>query len=203
MNAIILVRGEKSKRLKREKSSIMLCGKTILGITIEKLSDLFQKIFIVSNQPEKFASCVSEKVEIIKDDIGCGPLGGIYTGLKSSPSKWNFVVACDLPFISKEFILYMVGKVSFEYDAIVPEYNGYNEVLHSCYNKRILSIAGGMIEQKQYQIKKLLSKINVKYIKNDEIMLFGNPEHLFFNINTEKDLKKAMEISRKCPQFLF
>ncbi len=201
MNAIVLARGEKSKRLGKDKSLIMFCGKTMLELTIEKISDLFSKVFIVSIVPERFENFANSRIRVIKDEICCGPLGAIYTGLKASSSKYNFVVACDLPFLSRSFVSFMSEKVSSEYEAIIPQHNGCIEVLHAFYSKKTIPIVKKLIEQKKYQVREVLKRINVRYIKDDEISKFGNPELFFFNINTQADLKRAREIFKKCGDF--
>ena len=39
------------------------------------------------------------------------------------------------------------------------------------------------------------SSLRIRYVEEEEIKIFGDPETLFFNINTKEDFKKAEEIA--------
>ena len=45
---------------------------------------------------------------------GCGPMGGIYSALKQSSSDALFAAACDMPFIKKDLVRYLIE----EYEAL-------------------------------------------------------------------------------------
>ncbi|MCM8815212.1 MAG: molybdenum cofactor guanylyltransferase [Candidatus Omnitrophica bacterium] len=198
MNAIILAKGENSGRLSKDKSLIMLSDNTpVIKKNIEKISDIFSTISIVSVHPEKFVSYEGKKVKVIRDSFACGPLGAMYTGLNCSLSKYNFVMACDMPFINPDFISFMIERIEDEYDAVVPEHNGFAEVLHAFYSKNIILPLENLLQKRQYRVREVLERVRVKYIKDREIIKFGNPDVLFFNINTETDLQKAKDIYGK------
>ncbi|MCM8828847.1 MAG: molybdenum cofactor guanylyltransferase, partial [Candidatus Omnitrophica bacterium] len=191
-------RGEKSERMGKDKSLIMLSDNTpVIKKSIEIISDVFSEIFIVSVHPEKFVFYESKKIKIIRDSFACGPLGAMYVGLSCSLSKHNFVLACDMPFISPDFISFMIEKIEDKYDAVVPEHNGFAEVLHAIYSKNVVLSLEELLQQRQYRVRKILEKVKVKYIKNHEIIKFGNPDVLFFNINTWMDMQRAKDIYGK------
>ena len=51
-------------------------------------------------------------VRVIRRDCvpRCGPIGGIYTGLQSTPAEVVLFLACDMPFISAGLIQVLVAK---------------------------------------------------------------------------------------------
>lgn len=55
------------------------------------------------------ASTTGLKVRVIRRDVvrRCGPLGGIYTGLKKTSADAVIFLACDMPFVTRE----IVGKL--------------------------------------------------------------------------------------------
>lgn len=189
MNAILLVKGEESKRIGVEKHIIKIDGKTILEIILENITQIFSKIIIVSICPYKLKNYQNSKIISVKDNLECGPLGAIYLGLKNSSTLYNFVFAVDMPFISVDFVKYMM-EIEKNHDIIVPLHNKKLEVLHAIYSKNVILFIEENLKKKEYEVKKILDKVNVKYIKREEIKKFGNPEKLFFNLNTKDDLLK-------------
>lgn len=67
---------------------------------------------------------------------GKGPLGGIYTGLLSSTSEYNFFCACDMPFLSGDLLKFIISETDGS-DAVIPMVRGFVEPLHAIYSKKI------------------------------------------------------------------
>lgn len=186
MNSIVLAKGKSSVRLNLDKAFIEIKGKKVIEIILEKMKAIFESIYIVSLKPEKFKIYQDEKIKVLKDEIKCGPLGGIYIGLLNSDSFYNFVFAVDMPFINVGFVKYMM-KIKKDYDILVPVYNGKYQVLHAIYSKRVISVIQKTLNEREYKVGTILDKVKVKYIEEAEIEKFGNPQILFFNLNTCKD----------------
>ncbi len=188
MNAILLAKGEKSKRIKEDKALIFLGKEPLIKIVIKKIYPLFKKIFLVSINPEKFTNYENKKIKIIKDDLKCGPLGAIYLGLKNSLTSYNFVFAVDMPFLNPDFIKYMLEKPK-DYDILIPKYKKHIEPLHSIYHKKVIFEIENLLKLKNYKVMGIFPKFKVQYVYQQEIEKFGKPEILFFNLNTKRDLK--------------
>lgn len=193
MNSIILAKGEKSKRLGFDKAFIEISGVKLIEMIIRKISPIFKKIYVVSVYPDKFENYRDKKVEILKDEIKCGPIGGIYTGLIGSDSLYNFVFAIDMPFLDVKLLKYMM-KIEKNYDVLLPKTKDYIQVLCGIYSKNITGVIKKNIENKDFKILDILKNLNVKFIEENEIKKFGKPEILFFNLNTVKDIEKAEHI---------
>ena len=78
-------------------------GKRLIDIALEKLKLFFEEILIVTNDKQPFIGFKDVKLaeDLVKE---CGPLAGIYTGLKSISSPKAFFVACDMPFLHNGLI---------------------------------------------------------------------------------------------------
>lgn len=52
-------------------------------------------------------------VRAVRRDIvdRCGPIGGIYTGLKTSCAEAEVFLACDMPFVSRELIVRLASSL--------------------------------------------------------------------------------------------
>jgi len=195
LNAIILAGGD-SSRMGFDKTFIKVEGLTLIERQIKLLyNSLFEKIIVVTNSQRKSYSLYEiadknrfKKMEIIQDiSLGQGPLGGIYSGLITSNSFYNFVVACDMPYIDSGFIEYMYKKSS-GYDAVVPRVNKRYEPLYSLYSKNCLKFIKQLLDKKMFRINKLFLKIKFKEITRDEVGRFAFGAKIFTNINTREDL---------------
>ena len=134
------------------------------------------------------------KIRIVADTYpGKGPLGGIYTGLETSDSFYNLVVACDMPFLNSALLRYMI-QLSANFDLVVPRWDGMVEPLHAVYSKNCLASIDSLLKRGILNIARLFGMVKVRYLETEDIDRF-DPKHLsFFNINTEADLKRAKEL---------
>ncbi len=185
-SAIILA-GGKNTRIARNKAFIQLpTGETILQNTLNVLQRIFPQIILVTNQKEFY---LKFNVQVVEDLIkGCGPLGGVFTGLCYSVSKHNFVVACDMPCINPALIRLLL-KERGTYDVVIPEVDGEVEPLFALYSKNCIPVMFECLQGRNLKMSEVIGKLQVKKIGAKEIDRF-DPQHLsFFNINTEEDLK--------------
>ena len=79
---------------------------------IERIADTlkmsFNDIILVTNHPEQYQFL---GLKMVADYYpGKGPLAGVHAGLLSSHYDTNFIVACDMPFVSVELAEVLVQK---------------------------------------------------------------------------------------------
>jgi len=166
----------------------------VIERVIGVLNEVFPKVIIVTNTPEEYQTLNAETVVDIFP--GRGPLGGMHAGLVASPFELNFVTACDMPFINKGLVKYLLAQASADDDAVVPVIGGYPEPLGAVYKRTCIKYIEKVIRADLYQVKSFYKYINVKYIPEEELLGFGGGE-LYFNINTRDDLKIALQMDKK------
>lgn len=186
----IILAGGKNSRISMTKALIQLGEQTIIGRTVHLFQKLFDEVIIVTNT---FDDYVHFGVKLTRDIIHeTGPLGGLYSGLKLSSSEFNFVVACDMPFIDPSIILHLENYTySGRYDVIVPEFNGFIEPLFAFYSKKCIPIILDHLNQKDFKIRSFYSRAKVKEVPCSQ---FQSVEKAFFNINTREDLLAARKL---------
>lgn len=198
MNAIILA-GGKSSRFGSNKAMYKIEQKPMLEKIVEKLETSFHKIYIIGNKKQDFKG-IKGKVEYLTDVIpDKGPLGGLYTGLSKSDSQFNYLQACDMPFICGDYLKFMKKyiKADSEYEAYIPEKDGYLEPFVGIYSKNIKEDILKLIKKDQLNFDYLFNKINIKKISEEEIEKVAEPKRLFFNINRKEDLDKYNKFKAK------
>jgi molybdopterin-guanine dinucleotide biosynthesis protein A len=195
MNACVLAGGVGRRLGAGMKATLLFAdGLRLIDIVVARLkeSNCFNRILIVSDG----SVVVSNTVSVSDDEElkGTGALGGLLSGLAHSDAEWNFVCACDMPFIKPQLIKFLKEKIEDEYDAIVPRWNGYIEPLCAFYNKRVLRMRKHLIKDKELSLISLIHKIRTFFV--EEEMLRNVDEELlsFFNINTEQDMETARRL---------
>ena len=191
----IVLAGGKGLRLGRDKAVEVIGKRSLLQGVVSGLSLFDSDIIIVTARKQSIAQSIDySKLRVVADIYsGRGPLGGIYTGLATSGSFYNLVVACDMPFLNQALLRYML-RVSAKFDLVVPRVGNLVEPLHAVYSKDCLASIEYLFEQGSLKVSELLKLVKVRYVEAEEIDKF-DPKHLsFFNINTQADLVLAREL---------
>jgi len=188
MNGIILAGGE-NRRMGTDKAFLEIDGRPMIEHILGVFAGLFKKTIIVTNTPDRYRNY---GVEVTSDALEIrGPLTGIYSGLLRSTDEYNFVAACDMPFLNPRLISYM-GEIASGHDAVVPQFNGYLEPLHAIYRKGLLSVMEAQIRKQDRRIRGLFDHIAVRYVTEEEIVRFDSMKRSFRNLNTPKEYKEAL-----------
>lgn len=197
LTAIILA-GGKSSRIgsDKNKSLLKLKGDCLIDIVRSRLKQVVGNNIIIVGLPEKYRSYKQVIPDLFPQN---GPLVGIYSGLKASPSQYNLVVGCDMPFLEVKLLKYMIENINFN-DIVVPRYgDGYIEPLCAIYSKRCLDTIERNLAKRNFSVRAIFPHLKVKFIENEEIRKYDPEFYSFFNINYKKDLIEAEKIinSRK------
>ncbi|MEH7074563.1 molybdenum cofactor guanylyltransferase [Neobacillus drentensis] len=188
--AAIILSGGKSSRMGTNKALLKINEKTNIERIADTLSRSFNDIILVTNHPEQYEFL---GVKMVKDYYpNQGPLAGVHAGLSSSNFDTNFIVACDMPFVSVELAELLVTK-SADYDAVIPIINGVQHPLFAVFNKRVLSGAAESIEAGRLRMKHLLDTLHVLYVTEKDLQVCGSIdlERVFFNMNHPNEYEDA------------
>ena len=183
----IILAGGKSLRMGTEKGLQKLCGKPLISYAIQVLSGLCDTI-IISSSSEAYKSF---GYEVIPDELpGIGPMGGIYSALRQSKTGENLVLSCDLPFVSKELMSFILNN-SNGCQVAVP-WQGYQhyEPLCGFYNLSVLDQMNAFIQKGNYKLPDLFEEIHINRLTIDSQLDFYQ-ENLFLNVNSKHDLATA------------
>lgn len=184
-NGIILAGGQ-SLRFGEDKAFAKIGNSLMIESLICLLLPLFPGLIVVTNFPDKYRGF---PVSVVEDEIrGIGPLGGIYSGLLRSDSEYNFVCACDMPYLNPEFVRFMLER-DIDSDAVIPRRSDKIEPLCAVYSKKIIPKIKENIAKGRYKIQDLFGNLNIEYVEEDIINEFDPDNLMFLNVNSKKDLK--------------
>lgn len=184
MNCYILA-GGKSSRMGTDKGLILFKSKPIIAHVIDVLKPVFKEVIIVSNNNDysKF------NLTIIPDLIlNSGPAGGIYSALCHSTTSNNFIVSCDMPFISTEAVENLISE-SKHHQITVPVKNQKFEPLFAVYSSSCAPLWKQEIDKGILKLQHIMAKFDTLEFNVDGNSIFS--DELFTNINSKEDLDKA------------
>ncbi len=183
----VILAGGSSERYGQNKAFLKIGDIRLIDLVAGHMKDLFKRVMLVTNQKSDYEYL---GIPIVEDLVkGLGPIGGIYTGLVSISDDAGFFVACDMPFINKPLVRYMVD-IRDNHAGVVPSVGNEIEPLHAIYTRACLEPVRSLIDSKRYQIRLFYDHVPVRYVKEDEIRKFGSPSRAFLNINTVDGLAK-------------
>jgi molybdopterin-guanine dinucleotide biosynthesis protein A len=184
-----ILSGGKSSRIGIDKAFLSIEGKPLVQRLVELLDSVFSEVVISTNEPDLYNFTGKKIVQDIYS--GRGPLAGIYSALKYTDTKRNFIVSCDLPLISTELINYIINYKS-EKDIILPMADERIQQLCGIYSKNILNeVEKLLIESSKNNSKlkgsiyELMDRVPTEVVKVDKLDFYHS--NLFLNINTPED----------------
>jgi molybdopterin-guanine dinucleotide biosynthesis protein A len=177
----VILAGGLSKRYGQNKAFLELDGIRLIDRVTAAMRNIFRQVILITNEKERYEYLGLPTIEdLIK---GLGPIGGIYTGLMTISGQAGFFVACDMPFINRPLVRYMVD-IKDNYAAVVPTGAGGIEPLHAIYSQSCLGPIKELIDAQRLQVRLFYEQVSVRYVTQDEIRRFVSPQRALLNINT-------------------
>ena len=193
--AVVLAGGQ-SKRFGEDKNQVKLGNITLLERVLEKVTNKFKKILIISNQNLNLKMLNS--ITIIPDCIqgNLGPLVGVLTAMKwikknNKQYQWIATFPSDTPFFDTSIIEKYKNKINLNESLLY--FARSKQKRHNIFGlwsvKLMDTLENDLINNNFRKVEKWADKIGVETI-NVKIDKFDP----FFNINTKTDLKEAEKI---------
>ena len=200
MKSCIILCGGQSRRMGRDKGSLIIKDKPMIKYLLSTLNNEIDEVIIVLNDSERIDKYMefinpedySYKLRFVEDKIkNKGPISGILTGLENITGEYAIVFPCDNPFVTKNTIQTLFNELSDNIQAVVPYHDPENklktsEPLHSIYNKDIIPIINNLILKDSLHIKGIIEKIDTKFVLIDNKKILKKE---FRNLNHPEDLK--------------
>jgi molybdopterin-guanine dinucleotide biosynthesis protein A len=186
--AAYILAGGASSRMGRDKALIGFGGMPLV-LHIAALAEPFTGLPTIVGPPERYAKL---NLRVVADDApGLGPLGGIATALRDTRAEWNLILGCDLPFLTSEWLKYLIDRaLRSAADAVLPHGAAGAEPLCAMYQKRCEMRIVDAITRGVRRVTDGLVELDVERIVPEDWKAFDTGGLLFKNMNSAKDLEE-------------
>lgn len=136
-----------------------------------------------------------EGAVVAKDVIpNCGTLGGIYSAVAHSQHP-VLITAWDMPFVSLELLKAVIAGAS-AFDVFLPESNGPLgfEPLCGVYSPACAEPIKAALDDEDFRSTSFHEHVRVSTLPLSDVRTFGDPDMLFFNVNSPSDVAKAEQL---------
>jgi molybdopterin-guanine dinucleotide biosynthesis protein A len=172
-------------------------GERILDRLARTLTDaLGEPPLLVANAPD--AASWRPDLRLVSDvRPGLGSLGGIFTAVVEAPAP-VVCVAWDMPFVSAGLVRALAEGLA-SHDAVLPASDGRRGVEPLCagYGPACREAIAASLDAGDLRAIGFHPGISVGILPLADIGRFGDPELLFFNVNSADDLARADELWRR------
>ncbi len=186
-SAVILA-GGKSSRMGFDKQLLQVKNHHLLRHHGRTLAALFDQIIVVTNTPQLYRGT---SFTLVSDEFsGKGPLAGLHVGLKAARSKYVYLLACDMPFINPDYILYMQKRLREEdVQACVTRSGEFLEPFNAFYSRELVRDIEAYLADGNTSLFQFLRALNTLYIHEKTARGFSPDWAMFANLNTRQEFE--------------
>lgn len=193
VQGFILVGGA-SRRMGQDKAQLRLGPESMLERLAARLSEVASSVTLVGN-PQTYGGHVLPNVPDIHEKWGA--LGGIHAALSAAKTGWIIVIACDLPFVTRELLERLRSFANESIDSVVPmQPDGRPQPVCALYRREAcLPEIERLISAGEHTPRALLTNVRTRYVQFTELSDLPGAENFFLNLNTPEDFERAKWIA--------
>jgi molybdopterin-guanine dinucleotide biosynthesis protein A len=187
--SVVVLAGGRGQRLGADKATIEIApGETLLQRALALVAPLSDDLIVVQRADQHLdapgARVISDRPPFE------GPLAGILAGIEAARQEWSLVVACDMPFLSRPLVRYLLA-LRPGHDVVVPRLEVGMEPLHALYHRRAAPAIQAALERGERRLISFYRALRVRAVTPDELAPFDRDGRAFFNVNAPEDLAQA------------
>ncbi len=196
----VVLAGGSSRRFGSDKRRAKFRGKPLIVSAFDALSVVLDNVYLsvdgqlllkdINDLRAEHGSPLSEN-HLIRDLASDqGPLGGIYSAMKTLKTDWFLVLATDLPCVNTASLEILIEHTSKDCLAVVAtDSTDKLQPLLGCYSRRLLPYIGAAIDRNEYGVIRLLKQV-AKKAGSGSIVYVSFPARELLNINRQEDLNR-------------
>ncbi len=204
--------GGRSARMGADKAWVELAGRPLIEYALRAAQPLAQRLAIVISrdtpQQERYQQLTTHwRAELLFDpNDHCGPLGGIQTALLACAAhETALILACDLPFVTTQFLALLHAIHSGDHLADNPQsairnpqfitipldQTGRRQMLAGFYEKACLPAVEQLLGKGKLRVAGLCARVPVREVEFATYAHLPLAATLLNNLNTPEELRSV------------
>jgi molybdenum cofactor guanylyltransferase len=189
--------GGGSTRFGRDKALVEMDGAPMLLRMRELLGEITEQVNVIAS-PNKYAALGITGIGDRWD--GQGPLAGIITALLTTKeaedkTQWNLIVGCDMPFLTREWLAYLVTRaLASSAEVVAPQSAQGLEPLCACWRTAAAGTLQNPFDEGVRKITQAMKRLQMEVLDEADWKRFDATGRLFWNMNTAADYDEAKRI---------
>ena len=192
-----ILAGGTSSRMGRDKGLLDFGGHPLIVHTARLLQPLVAEVTVVGS-PERYRklglSAIADEAQTQRgaDSPGNGPLAGIAAALTATHSRWNLIVACDLPYLSAEWLDWLLSRaLESRGEAVIPRTEHGIEPLAAVYRRECCATIADALHRGVRKVSDAIVELGVEFVYPREWRHIDSSERILRNMNSPGDYTEA------------
>ncbi len=193
VSAFILTGGA-SSRMGKAKGLLEFGGEPLILRIARTIEPLVSSV-TAAGPSERYAALGLQVIEDQQFGIAgesSGPLAGIASALSASRTDWNLILACDLPYISREWLDWLLARTTVSNGQIVmPRTEGGSEPLAAVYRRECAEPIIAALHRGVRKVTDATEHLRTEFVTEREWHHIDPDGRVLRNMNTPEDYEEA------------
>ena len=178
----------------QDKAQLRLGPETMIERIAARLSPVTSSVTLVGN-PQAYVGHSLPTVPDVYEKWGA--LGGLHAALSAAKTDWIIVIACDLPFVTRDLFERLKSFANEAVDAVVPiQPDGRPQPVCALYRRETcLPEIDRLVREGTHRPIALLRSVGTEYVLFKQLSDLPGAESFFLNLNTPEDFEAAKRLA--------
>jgi molybdenum cofactor guanylyltransferase len=189
--------GGASSRMGAPKGLLELGNEPLVVRMARLLEPLVRDVMIVG-APQLYGKmglrAIPDRLFGDENDPVHSPLVGIATALSVTASPWNLILACDLPYLTPEWVGWLLARAADSgAQVVMPRSSKGLEPLAALYRRECAGPILRALESGTRKVTDALSQVQIEYVTEAEWSALDPDNTVLNNMNTLEDYREAKQ----------
>jgi molybdenum cofactor guanylyltransferase len=195
--AAFILAGGVSSRMGQEKGLLEFGGEPLIVRTARLIEPIVAEVRVVGS-PERYSALGLRAIadqnfgEREGKEAVRTPLVGIATALNATKTPWNLILACDLPYLTAEWLDWLVARaVDSDAQIVIPRTSGGLEPLAAVYRRECAAPIVSALERGVRKVTDAIAEFRMEFLSESEWTKLDPESRVLRNMNTPSDYIEA------------